>query len=133
MKAEFRQPLMKLIVNFSIYMWEWFLYSSVLEQTESDLLKINWLRDVILLLPIVLVPWGRFPLYHTPIKPISTFRDQILFFVVGCVTTWLRGSHHIPKCKNVFLWTEKYNNNYIITIHSESCQELKWIIDATFF
>jgi hypothetical protein len=30
-------------------MWEWFFHSSVLERIESDLLKINWLRGVILL------------------------------------------------------------------------------------
>jgi hypothetical protein len=33
---------------FSFNMWEWFLHSSVLERTESDLLKINWLHDIIL-------------------------------------------------------------------------------------
>ena len=58
---------------FSFNMWEWFLHSSVLERTESDLSKINLLRGVILLNPIVLVPWGRFPLCHTPIRPISAF------------------------------------------------------------
>ena len=36
------------------------MHSSVLERTESDLSKINWLRGVILLIPIVLVPWGTF-------------------------------------------------------------------------
>jgi hypothetical protein len=30
-------------------MWEWFLHSSVLEQTEFDLSKINWLYGIILL------------------------------------------------------------------------------------
>ena len=35
------------------------MHSSVLERTESDLSKINWLRGVILLIPIVLVPWGQ--------------------------------------------------------------------------
>jgi hypothetical protein len=34
---------------FSFNVWEWFLHSSVLEWTESDLLKINWLRGIILL------------------------------------------------------------------------------------
>jgi hypothetical protein len=63
------------------------LHSSVLEQTESDLSKINWLRGVILLNPIVLVPWGKFPLCHTPIRPISAFRDRISILIVGCVTT----------------------------------------------
>ena len=72
---------------FSFYVWEWFLHSSVLERTESDLSKINWLRGVILLIPIVLVPWGRFPLCHTPIRPISAFRDQISILIVGCVIT----------------------------------------------
>jgi len=49
--------------------------------------KINWLRGVILLNPIVLVPWGKFSLCHTPIRPISAFRDQISILIVGCVTT----------------------------------------------
>ncbi|KAJ6875132.1 hypothetical protein NC652_034759 [Populus alba x Populus x berolinensis] len=61
--------------------------NTVLKRTESDLSKINWLRGVILLIPIVLVPWGRFPLCHTPIRPILAFRDQISILIVGCVTT----------------------------------------------
>jgi hypothetical protein len=59
----------------------------VLERTEFDLSKINWLGGVILLIPIMLVPWGRFPLCHTPIRPISAFRDQISILIVGCITT----------------------------------------------
>ena len=50
-------------------------------------MKINWLRDVILLIPIALVPWGRFPLYHTPIRPISACWDQITILIVDCVIT----------------------------------------------
>ena len=46
-------------------MWEWFLHSSVLKWTEFDLSKINWLRGVILLIPIVLVFWNRFSLCHS--------------------------------------------------------------------
>ena len=34
---------------FSFNVWEWFLYSLVLERIESNLSKINWLRGVILL------------------------------------------------------------------------------------
>jgi len=79
---------------FSFNVWESFLHSSVLERTESDLSKINWLCGVILLNPIALVPWGRFPLYHPPIRPISAFQDQISILIVGCVTTWSRGLHH---------------------------------------
>ena len=78
---------------FNFNVWEWFLCSSVLERTESDLSKINWLLGVILLNPVVLVPWGRFPLCHTPIRPISAFRDQISILIVGYVTTWSWGSH----------------------------------------
>jgi len=81
---------------FSFNVWEWFLHSSILERTESDLSKINWLCGVILLNSIVLVPWGRFPLCHPPIKPISAFRDQISILIVGYVITWSRGSHHNP-------------------------------------
>ena len=33
------------------------MHSLVLEQTESDLSKIKWLCGVILVIPIVLVPW----------------------------------------------------------------------------
>jgi len=87
---------------FSFNVWEWFLHSSVLERTESDLSKINWLRGVILLNPIVLVPWGRFPLCHTPIRPISAFRDQISILIVGCVTTWSWGSYQMVPW-NMFL------------------------------
>ena len=67
---------------FSFNVWEWLLYFLVLERTESDLSKINWLRGVILLLPIVLVPWGRFPLCHTPIRPILAFPGSD--FILRC-------------------------------------------------
>jgi hypothetical protein len=53
------------------------MHSSVLERTESALLKINWLHGIILLISIVLVPWGKFLLCHTPIRPISAFQDLI--------------------------------------------------------
>jgi hypothetical protein len=43
--------------------------------TEFDLLKINWFRGVILLIPIMLVPWDTFPLCHTPIRLSSASRD----------------------------------------------------------
>jgi hypothetical protein len=33
---------------FSFNLWKWFLHSSVLEWTEFNLSKINWLHDVIL-------------------------------------------------------------------------------------
>jgi hypothetical protein len=49
------------------------LHFLVLERTESSLSKINLLRGVILLNPIVLVPCGRFPLCHTPIRLIFGF------------------------------------------------------------
>jgi hypothetical protein len=82
------QPLMIISSKFfSFNMWEWFLRSSVLEWIESDLLKINWLRGVILLIPTVLVPWGKFPLCHTAIRSISAFQDQISILIVGCVIT----------------------------------------------
>jgi hypothetical protein len=70
---------------------------TMLERTEYDLSKINWLRGVILLILIVLVPWGTFPLCHTPIRPISVFRDQISILIAGCKTTWTRGSHQFEQ------------------------------------
>jgi hypothetical protein len=78
------------------------LHSSVLERTESDLLKINWLRGVILLIPIVLVPWGRFSLCHAPIRPISTFRDHITILIVGYVIT-----RFVSKPASVQVWLIK--------------------------
>ena len=47
-------------------------------------------------IPVVLVPWGRFPLCHTFIRPILFFQDQISILIVSYVTTWSRGSHHHP-------------------------------------
>jgi hypothetical protein len=39
-------------------------------------------------IPVVLMPWSRFPLCrHTPIRPFSTFQDQISILTVGCVMT----------------------------------------------
>jgi len=38
-------------------------------------------------IPIVLVPWDRFSLYHTSIRPILAFQDHISILIVGCVTT----------------------------------------------
>jgi hypothetical protein len=71
-KPKFQKPLMNITSKFfSFNVWESFLLSSVLERTESHLSKINWLRGIILLIPIVLVPWGRFSLCHTPIRPIK--------------------------------------------------------------
>jgi hypothetical protein len=50
MQPKFWQPLVNITSEvFSFNLWEWFLHSSVLEQTKSDLSKINWLRSVILL------------------------------------------------------------------------------------
>ena len=69
------------------------MHSLVLERTESNLSKISWLHGIILLIIIVMVSYGRFLLCHTPIRLISAFQDQILFFIVGCVTTWSWGSH----------------------------------------
>jgi len=57
------------------------LHSSVLERTESDLSKINSLRGVILLNPIVLVSWGRFPLCHTLLSDLNLdcgLRDHVI-------------------------------------------------------
>jgi len=58
---------------FSFNMWEWFLHSSVLERIEFDF--------------ILLVPWGRFSLCHTPIRPISAFYYHISILIVACVIT----------------------------------------------
>jgi len=36
-------------------------------------------------IPIMSVPWGKFSLCHTPIRPLSAFQDQISILIVGCV------------------------------------------------
>jgi hypothetical protein len=50
---------------------------------------------------IVLVPWNKFSLCHTPIRPISAFQDQMSILIVGCVTTWSRGSHQLVSEPNL--------------------------------
>jgi hypothetical protein len=81
---------------FSFHVWEWFLHSSVLEWTEFDLSKINCLRGVIQLILIALVPWDRFSLCHTPM------------LIMGCVTTWSRGSYYKERKRG---WsTQKWKN-----------------------
>jgi hypothetical protein len=74
----------------------------ILERTEFDLSKINWFRGVILLNPIVLVSWGRFPLCHTPIRPIrlSGIRSQSWLWVA-----WPRD--HEVHIKSLFSRTSK--------------------------
>jgi len=62
-----------------------------------NLSKINWLRGVILLHSNSVGAWGRFPSFHTPIRPISAFQDEISILIVGCVT--IRVIAQIP---NVF-------------------------------
>jgi len=74
MKPKFRQPLMNITSKFfSFNVWEWFLHSSVLERTESDLSKINWLCGVILLHSNSVGVLGRFTLCHTLIRSILVF------------------------------------------------------------
>jgi hypothetical protein len=38
-------------------------------------------------IPIVSVPWDKFSLCHTHIRPLSTFYNQILILIVGFMTT----------------------------------------------
>jgi uncharacterized membrane protein len=93
--------------NSSSHWWILLLNFSVLT-CESDscilqfLNKLNltykkWTSFVasIYFIPIVLVLWGRFPLCHTPIRPISAFHDHISILIMGCITTWSRGSHQL--------------------------------------
>ena len=51
-------------------------------------------------IPIVLVPWSKFLLCHTPIRPISAFQDQISVLIMDCMTAWSRSSHHF--CLMIF-------------------------------
>jgi hypothetical protein len=77
------------------------LHSLVLERTESNLSKINWLYGVILLDPIVLVPWSRFPLCHTPIILILFVRESIFVrwgspFPIVLVPRYMLSLCHTP-------------------------------------
>jgi hypothetical protein len=38
-------------------------------------------------IPIVSVPWDKFSLCHTHIRPLSAFYNQILILIVGFMTT----------------------------------------------
>jgi hypothetical protein len=49
-------------------------------------------RGIVWLHSNKVVPWGKFLLCHTPIRPLSAFQDQISILIVGCV--WSQGSHH---------------------------------------
>jgi hypothetical protein len=60
---------------------------------------------------IVLVPWEKFLLCYTFIRPISTFRDQISILIVGYVTTWSRGSHQLVS---VYPNIDKYLYNFLV-------------------
>ena len=62
----------------------------VLERTEFDLSKINWLRDVILLIPIALVPWGRFSLGYTPIRPKINWLRGVILLIPIVLVPWIR-------------------------------------------
>ena len=54
---------------------------------------------IVHVIPIVLVPWSRFSLCHTPIRSFSAFWYQISILIMGCVTTWSRGLY--------LVWTKK--------------------------
>ena len=46
------------------------------------------------LISIVLVPCDRFPLCHTPIRPLSAFWDQISILIVSCMIIRFASSNH---------------------------------------
>jgi hypothetical protein len=85
------------------------LHSLVLERIESDLSKINWLRGVILLIPIELVPWGRFPLCHS-YQTYFSFPGLDLNLDCGLRDHVITSSHpHWPK-----VWFTVLKDNYDI-------------------
>jgi hypothetical protein len=60
-------------------------------------------------IPIVLVPY--FPLYHTLIRSLLTFRDQISILIVDCMTTRFASYEHWFGYKTVGnnVYTIKYS------------------------
>jgi hypothetical protein len=115
---------------FSFNMWEWFLHSSVLERTEYDISKINWHRGIILLIPIVLVSWSKFPLCHTLIISISAFRDQISILIVGCVTMWSRVSHQlVSKLKDEIVWLDSPNHRFSVKVAWEQLRSHRQMVE----
>jgi hypothetical protein len=97
-------------LNFSSHWWILLLNFSVLT-CKSDSCIFQFLKELNLthqrltgfvasfyFIPIVLVSCDRFLLGHTPIIYFLAFRDQISILIVGCVTTWSRGSHHTRFC-----------------------------------
>jgi hypothetical protein len=54
---------------------------------------------------IVLVPWSKFLLCHTPIRSFSALQDQISILIMGCMTTWSRGSHKLVSKLGYEIWS----------------------------
>ena len=79
MLAKFRQPLINFNSDFFILR---FLHSLVLERTESDLSKINWFCGIILLISIVLVPWGQVSIVSHSYQTYFGFPGSDL--ILGC-------------------------------------------------
>ena len=127
---------------FSFNVWERFLHSSVFEWTESDLSKINWLRGVILLNPIVLVPWGRFPLCYTPYQTYFGFpgsnlnldcglRDHVITrfaspFFASLLQFSFENGHHSWKTKKYF---PALPPNTIAKIYRARCARLRLLMN----
>jgi len=95
----YKPNFQQLLINntsefFSFNMWERFLYFFLflneLNLTYQRLISFVASFDFI---AIVLVPWDKFSLCHTPTRLLLTFQDQISILIVGCATTWSQGSH----------------------------------------
>jgi len=103
-KVKSRNLPMLIFIHFDLNIWS---CRSPIDANsiflDSRLKGLSTLHGVILLIPIVLVPWGRLPLCHTPIRPISAFWDQISILIVGCVTTRFASYFEQKKVKLVVI------------------------------
>jgi len=100
---------------FGFNVWEWFLYSSVLEWTESDLSKFNWLHGIILLHSnsVGALRAGFYSVtFLLDLFRLSGIKSQSWFWVVwprehevhikwwhACILTWLEIYASLPGWK----------------------------------
>jgi hypothetical protein len=74
---------------FSFNVGEWFLHSSVLKQTESDLSKIHSNSIGAL---------GQVSIVSHSYQTYFSFLGLVSILIMGCMTTWSRGSPHFEFC-----------------------------------
>jgi hypothetical protein len=126
--------------NFGSHWWILLLKFLVLT-CESDSCTLQFLNKLNLtyqrstdfvvssyFISIVLVAWGKFSLCSLIISFLA-FRGQISILIVGCLTTWSRGSHQFD---NYDIWISRQNLNLILLGSYHKAESYHIIFVATF-